>query len=67
MGFNLIHMFDKAKELGQLVDDLQALNLPPPQVGERFEFENAQEALRKLQSGSTTGKVVLVDKHSTTS
>ena len=49
MGFNLIHMFERADLLGQLVDDLQALNLSPPQVGECFAFVDAQAALKKLQ------------------
>ena len=49
MGFNLIHMFERKDLLGQLVDELQALKLQPPQTGERFTFDNAQEALRKLQ------------------
>ena len=63
MGFNLIHMFERASELGQLVDELQRLQLPPPQVGERFAFHDAQAALRALQSGLTTGKVVLTIEH----
>ena len=49
MGFNLIHMFERADLLRQLVDDLQALNLPPPQVGECFTFDDAQAALKRLQ------------------
>lgn len=63
MGFNLIHMFEKVDELGRLVDELQALNLPAPAVGECFAFQDAQDALRKLQSGATTGKVVLIVEH----
>eukprot|EP00873_Tetraselmis_striata_P029862 jgi/Tetstr1/450126/TSEL_037168.t1 len=58
-GFNLIWMFDRVEVLMELADTLLALGLPAPYVGERFHFEEAQEAIRKLQSGTTKGKVVL--------
>jgi NADPH:quinone reductase-like Zn-dependent oxidoreductase len=60
MGFNLIWMFHKVVALGELLRDLTNLNLPPPPVGETFAFEDAPNALRRFQSGETTGKVVLV-------
>ena len=60
MGFNLIWMFHKVVALGELLRDLTNLNLPPPPVGETFDFEDAPRALRRFQSGETTGKVVLV-------
>mmetsp|Transcript_5891 Transcript_5891/g.15138 ORF Transcript_5891/g.15138 Transcript_5891/m.15138 type:complete len:434 (+) Transcript_5891:148-1449(+) len=58
-GFNLIWMFDRVEVLMELADTLLVLGLPAPYVGERFHFEEAQEAIRKLQSGTTKGKVVL--------
>lgn len=58
-GFNLIWMFDRVETLMELADALLTLQLAPPYVGERFHFEEAQEAIRKLQSGTTKGKVVL--------
>ncbi|MCO5577467.1 hypothetical protein L7F22_031299 [Adiantum nelumboides] len=59
MAFNLIWMFDKVEKLESLLQELQALNLEAPLIGQIFAFENAQTALKKLQSGLTTGKVVL--------
>lgn len=57
--FNLIWMFDKAEKLEVLFQELSSLNLDAPFVGETFEFENADAALRSLQSGLTVGKVVV--------
>lgn len=59
MAFNLIWMFDKVEKMESLFQELQALNLKAPLIGQTFDFENAQAALRKLQSGSTVGKVVI--------
>jgi len=59
LGFNLIWMFDKVELLADLVDGLASLSLPPPHIGEELPFEQAQEAIRRLQSGTTRGKVVL--------
>lgn len=59
MGFNLIHCFNEAELLLQLLDEIDALKLPPPLVGRVFEFKQCVEALRLLQSGATVGKVVL--------
>ncbi|KAI5061206.1 hypothetical protein GOP47_0023711 [Adiantum capillus-veneris] len=59
MAFNLIWMFDKVEKMESLLQELQALNLEAPLVGETFEFQNAQAALKKLQSGLTIGKVVI--------
>ena len=52
-------MFDKAEKLEVLFQELSSLNLDAPLVGETFEFENAESALRCLQSGLTVGKVVI--------
>ena len=60
MGFNLIWMFDKVAELGELLGDLGGLGLPAPAVGARFTFDELPDALRKFQTGQTTGKVVVV-------
>lgn len=59
MAFNLIWMFDKVEKLESLFQELQSLNLSAPLVGQTFDFENAQAALKKLQSGSTIGKVII--------
>jgi alcohol dehydrogenase len=43
----------------ELMNELDGLSLPAPHVGHQYSFEQAHQALAKLQSGSTTGKVVL--------
>lgn len=50
-------------ELAKLAKELQDLDLPPPHVGEVFDFYDAPSALRKLQTGRTVGKVVLEVKN----
>ena len=60
MGFNLIWMFDKIVELGELLRDLAALELPAPKVGQTFAFDDLPGALRTFQGGGTTGGAVHV-------
>jgi NADPH:quinone reductase-like Zn-dependent oxidoreductase len=59
MGFTLIWMFHKHVVLGELLHGLLQLNLDAPAVGETFAFADAPKALRRFQSGATTGKCVL--------
>jgi NADPH:quinone reductase-like Zn-dependent oxidoreductase len=59
MGFNLIWMFDKIVELGELLGGLTSLGLPAPKVGEVFTFDKLPSAIRVFQSGGTSGKVVI--------
>jgi alcohol dehydrogenase len=59
MGFNLIWMFDKIVELGELLGGLTDLGLPAPKVGEVFTFDKLPSAIRVFQSGGTSGKVVV--------
>lgn len=49
----------KVELLAGLAEELEALSLPAPLVGETFPFEAALEAVRRLQGGQTVGKVVL--------
>lgn len=60
MGFNLIYMFDRAGQLAALARKLLELGLEPPHVGSEYSFLDALDAIRKFQSGSTVGKVVLL-------
>eukprot|EP00285_Hemiselmis_virescens_P019386 CAMPEP_0173405884 /NCGR_PEP_ID=MMETSP1356-20130122/63028_1 /TAXON_ID=77927 ORGANISM="Hemiselmis virescens, Strain PCC157" /NCGR_SAMPLE_ID=MMETSP1356 /ASSEMBLY_ACC=CAM_ASM_000847 /LENGTH=102 /DNA_ID=CAMNT_0014366761 /DNA_START=86 /DNA_END=394 /DNA_ORIENTATION=- len=60
MGFNLIWMWDREEEMSEMLDDVMALEWRPPHVGKTFAFERGQEAMRYLQSGKSTGKVVLL-------
>lgn len=59
MAFNLIWLWEHLDVCSDLLDELLALNLPPPIVGHRFPFEEAPSALREFQKGGTTGKLVL--------
>ena len=59
MCFNLIWMFGEVEQLSRDIDELLALDLDPPRVGMEIPFEETPRALRLLQSGRTTGKVVL--------
>ena len=60
MGFNLIWLYERKHLMKQLLEEIDALRLPPPKVGHVFNFDGMQEALAKFRSGTTTGKVVLV-------
>ncbi len=59
MGFNLIWLYNQTERFTQIMEALRAMQLPPPQIGERYPFGELQDALRALQSGRTTGKVVV--------
>lgn len=60
MAFNLIWLWEQQDSMHTLLHALDALSLPPPHVGHRYPFEQAHQALALLQSGTTTGKVVLM-------
>jgi alcohol dehydrogenase len=59
MAFNLIWLWDAVERVPAAVDAIRALVAEPPLVGERLPFEQAPQAMRRLQSGRTVGKVVL--------
>ena len=59
MAFNLIWLWEQANRMRSLMDELDGLGLPAPHVGQQHSFSEAHQALAHLQSGSTTGKVVL--------
>ena len=59
MAFNLIWLYEQKEYMRKLLDELIALNLKKPIVGERFEFGDMLIALKKFQSGKTVGKVVI--------
>ncbi len=65
MGFNLIRLWDRIEEMGELCGEIRALGLTAPHIGERFGFDRLPEALRRFQSGRTVGKVVVVTGQST--
>jgi len=59
MAFNLIHCFNKPDLLLRMMEELDGLKLPKPMVAKVFPLSDAVQALRLLQSGTTSGKVVL--------
>lgn len=59
MGFNLIYLWDKVDLMKKYLDDILKLDLPKPIIGEKFDFNNLIDAVRKFQSGQTVGKVVI--------
>ena len=61
LGFNLIWLYDRVDELRRMLNEIAALQLPKPIVGGTFPFERLPEAVRTLQSGTTTGKIVVLN------
>eukprot|EP00123_Amoebidium_parasiticum_P011979 comp21041_c0_seq1/m.28278 comp21041_c0_seq1/g.28278 ORF comp21041_c0_seq1/g.28278 comp21041_c0_seq1/m.28278 type:complete len:392 (-) comp21041_c0_seq1:473-1648(-) len=60
IGFNLIWLWDKVDEMTSTLGDMMAeWEWDPPHVGHVLPFTQAKEALQLIQSGTTTGKVVL--------
>ncbi len=59
LGFNLIWLYEKKDYLKKLLYELIDLNLERPKIGEIFGFEELLPAIKKFQSGNTTGKVVI--------
>lgn len=59
MGFNLIYLWNNAEILKKYLSDIQNLSLAKPLIGERFNFSNLIDAIRKFQSRQTVGKVVI--------
>lgn len=59
MGFNLIWIYEQKELMKAMLSDIEALHLPAPRVGHRFDFYQMNEALALFKSGTTTGKVVL--------
>ena len=63
MAFNLSYMFDRAdllrEAMTQLLGWVETGSLPPPRVTP-YPFERVADAHRAIESGETTGKLVLV-------
>nr|WP_274600241.1 zinc-binding dehydrogenase [Thiocystis violacea] len=59
MGFNLIWLFERADRLPAAASAALALSAAPPHIGARFRFDELPRALRTLQGGRTTGKVIV--------
>jgi NADPH:quinone reductase-like Zn-dependent oxidoreductase len=59
LGFNLIYLYEQAPLMHQLLKEISQLDLEPPFVGHRFDFEKLPEAVRFFQGGESMGKVVV--------
>ncbi|NUO02906.1 MAG: zinc-binding dehydrogenase, partial [Saprospiraceae bacterium] len=60
LGFNLIWLYENVDLMHQLLDAIAALQLEKPYVGHVFSFDQLPESIRLFQTGSTTGKVVVM-------
>jgi alcohol dehydrogenase len=59
LGFNLIWLYERVDLLRAYLAEIEAMRLEKPFVGATFPFERLKEAVTLLQSGRTTGKVVV--------
>lgn len=59
LGFNLIYLYGKVELMRQFLEEIKALDIGKPRVGHVLPFERLPEAVKLLQSGKTTGKVVV--------
>jgi len=59
LGFNLIWLYDRVDLLRSMLEEIQALALPPPRIGTVYPFAQMKSALRDFQSGTTTGKLIV--------
>lgn len=59
MGFNLIWLWDKSEDMRIAMDESINLDPGPPVIGERFSFAELPDAVRRLQTGKTVGKLVV--------
>ncbi len=59
LGFNLIYLYEKSHLLHQYVQEIKELNIGKPRVGHVLTFDKLPDAVRLLQSGKTTGKLVV--------
>jgi len=59
MGFNLIWLWHRFKDLHPLVDEIEKLDLGRPFIGKIYPFTEMHSAITYLQSGKSTGKVVV--------
>ncbi|HLF33045.1 MAG TPA: zinc-binding dehydrogenase [Cyclobacteriaceae bacterium] len=59
MGFNLIYLYEQKENLKKYLSRLEELDLGKPGIGHVLPFSELVEGVRMLQSGNTTGKVVI--------
>lgn len=59
LGFNLIHLYERAHIMHEMLQEIKKLDIGQPHVGHQFKFEELREAIRLFASGKTVGKVVI--------
>jgi len=59
LGFNLIWLYDRVELWRSLLATIGGMGLERPHVGSVYPFPQLKDAIRLLQSGKTTGKVVV--------
>lgn len=59
LGFNLIYLYEKARLMHQYLEEIKTLDIGKPRIGHVLSLVQLPEAVRLLQSGKTTGKVVV--------
>ncbi len=59
LGFNLIYLYEKSHLLHRYLEEIKQYDIGKPRVGHVLTFDKIPEAVRLLQSGTTTGKVVV--------
>ncbi len=58
-GFNLIWLYDKLELFQKMIQEMQKVQWKKPHIGKVFDFSNSYDALKYLQSGKSTGKIVI--------
>lgn len=58
-GFNLIYLYEMKEKLGEILNDLQKYKVGDPYIGHVFGMKDLKKAIQLLQTGKTTGKVVV--------
>ncbi|CAN5480285.1 medium chain dehydrogenase/reductase family protein [soil metagenome] len=59
MGFNLIYLYEQTDLMHQMLKGLQSLQLKPQHIGQVYQFEEMNQAIRNFQKGGTVGKIVV--------
>lgn len=58
-GFNLIWLYDKTELFKRMIENMQKVPWRKPHIAKVFDFKDSYEAIKYLQSGESTGKVVI--------
>ena len=59
MGFNLIYLYEQRESFRKYLDHLAKFDIGKPLVNRTFPFSQLVDGIKVLQSGKTTGKVII--------